>query len=329
MNNFFDYDYKKDEMDKINNDIELQNKALENIIANQQKEENQIREDYDSLGSSAGRFLQVFGAGLRGENASAVAQAQREDLNKRLQNAQSRYKDQRDSAYNQYKDLLARREALEKSKYDRERDQVKDSQFEKEFGLKDRQIANQEKVTNAEIEALQNKTKQAAINEQIQVEEKQKAAKDILDKINNMKANGTVDAKTYFGNIMRTDNGKKSDAEKENINLAIIEYNTGLTGKDALDYLKKNESAFPTPYDNDDVTFQKWSNLGFDSTVMSPKEVEIQKNIDKRANEYIKKINKFTGDPEKTIKLLEKYDDDPEKAYEAVLGNPSIVKPYR
>ena len=125
MDNFFSYNFE-DEKNKIDSDIDLKNKALEEIIANQESEENKIRDNYDSLGSRAGRFLEVLGAGLSGGNAAQVAQNQRDNLNKQLQSAQARYKDQRDSAYNQYKDLLARREALDKSKYERERDLVKD-----------------------------------------------------------------------------------------------------------------------------------------------------------------------------------------------------------
>lgn len=119
----------------LDDEIAAQNKALQDIINNQYTEENQIRDDYDSLGSRAGRFLQVFGAGLRGENAGQVAQAQRDDLNKRLQNAQTRYRDRRDSASIQLKDLLNRKDALDKSKYERERDLVKDEQFNRTLDL--------------------------------------------------------------------------------------------------------------------------------------------------------------------------------------------------
>lgn len=127
--------FKEDEMNKINNDIEVQNKALEDIIANQQKEENQIVEDYDSLGSRAGRFLEALGTGLSGGNAAQVVQNQRDNLNRQLLNAQSRYKDQRDSTSTQLKDLLNRKDALDKSLYDRERDQVRDDQFNRTLDL--------------------------------------------------------------------------------------------------------------------------------------------------------------------------------------------------
>lgn len=132
--NFFDSrDPRQDEIDRINSDINLQNRALEDIISNQQKEESQIKDDFNSLGSRAGRFLGVLGAGLRGENASAVAQSYNDRLDKQLQYAQSRFKDQRDSAYNRYKDTLARREALNKDLYQKERDKVQDERWDKTF----------------------------------------------------------------------------------------------------------------------------------------------------------------------------------------------------
>ena len=263
MNNFFDYDYKKDEMDKINSDIELQNKALEDIIANQQKEENQIREDYDSFGSRAGRFLNVLGAGLRGENASAVAQAQREDLNKRLQNAQSRYKDQRDSAYNQYKDLLSRREALEKSKYDRERDQVKDSQFEKEFGLKDRQIANQEKQTNFAIGQGKEKEKadivQAELENKNKFKDKVQSDKDIALAFNA----GTMKSKSLLpwkkGGV--SDDVKGSALDK--FSMKLVKDNLGIEPKDYYKFKKENPDIIPVASDDEFVIKQKLMNTIF------------------------------------------------------------------
>lgn len=263
MNNFFDYDYKKDEMDKINSDIELQNKALEDIIANQQKEENQIREDYDSFGSRAGRFLNVLGAGLRGENASAVAQAQREDLNKRLQNAQSRYKDQRDSAYNQYKDLLSRREALEKSKYDRERDQVKDSQFEKEFGLKDRQIANQEKQTNFAIGQGKEKEKadivQAELENKNKFKDKVQSDKDIALAFNA----GTMKSKSLLpwkkGGV--SDDVKGSALDK--FSMKLVKDNLGIEPKDYYKFKKENPDIIPVASDDEFVIKQKLMNIGY------------------------------------------------------------------
>ena len=222
---------------------------------------------------------------------------------------------------------------LFKSKYERERDLVKDEQFnrtldlnktkaDRDFGLEQQKLQMLKDSQNIKDAQVKKELENAEV-------ERQKKAKDIMDRINNMKSNDTVDAKTILGGIYRTDNGKKSDAEKENINLAIVEYTTGLTGTDAQKYLKDNQAAFPKPNDNAEVTFQKWSNLGFTPTTMSPQEKEIQKNIDRRNNDYIKKINKFTKDPKKTVKIIEQYGDDPEKAYEAVLGNPSIIKPYR
>lgn len=316
----------------IEDEIEIKKKALEDIATNQNDEENRIVDSYNSLGSRAGRFLEAFGAGLSGGNAAQVVQNQRDNLNKQFQNAQARYKDQRDITSSELRDLLNRKDALDKSKYERERDKVKDDQFnrtldlnktkaDRDFGLEQQKLQMLKDSQNVKESQAQKELENAEI-------ERQKKAKDIMDRINTMKSNDTVDAKTIFGGIYRTDNGKKSDAEKENINLAIIEYTTGLTGTDAQKYLKDNQAAFPKPNDNADVTFQKWSNLGFTPTTMSPQEKEIQKNIDQRNNDYIKKINKFTKDPKKTVKIIEQYGDDPVKAYEAILGQPSIVKSY-
>lgn len=263
MNNFFDYNYKKDEMDKINSDIELQNKALEDIIANQQKEENQIREDYDSLGSKAGRFLNVLGAGLRGENASAVAQAQREDLNKRLQNAQSRYKDQRDSAYTKLKDTLSRYDNLDKLRYDRERDQVRDSQFEKEFGLKDRQIANQEKQTNFAIG--QGKEKEKADIVQAELENKNKFKDKVQSDLEIASAfnKGTMKSKSLLpwkkGGV--SDDVKGSALDK--FSMKLVKDNLGIEPKDYFKFKKENPDVIPLASDDESIIKEKLRNIGY------------------------------------------------------------------
>lgn len=250
-------DYFKDkleEKDKISldDDINLKSKALEDIISNQQTEENQIKDDYDSLGSRASRFLQVFGAGLRGENASGVAQSLRNDLNTRLQNAQSRYKDQRDSAYNQYKDLLARREALEKDKYQKERDQVRDSQFEKEFGLKQKQ-------TNFAIG--QGKEKEKADLVQSELENKNKLKNkvqsdlDISTAFNSGVMKGTGG---WFGG-----NNELKGSTIDKLSIKLVKDNLGIDPKDYSKFKKENPDVIPAPGDDEKVVKAKLINLGY------------------------------------------------------------------
>jgi len=313
-------DYFKDkleEKDKISldDDINLKSKALEDIISNQQTEENQIKDDYDSLGSRASRFLQVFGAGLRGENASGVAQSLRNDLNTRLQNAQSRYKDQRDSAYNQYKDLLARREALEKDKYQKERDQVRDSQFEKEFGLKDREVKNREKLTNAQIESYQNKGNETLqnINDLQALKEQEKSL--IENDINNLLSN--LNPKDI---LPTRDSEVISAARINDLNLKIAKNKYGKEGKDAVSFINENPSLFLNDKDSKDVLRGKLGIWGYnvpeDASV-----VEAQKKVD---SEYIKKLDRISKDPNKTNKLLSKYNNDPKAAYRAWMNKPKI-----
>lgn len=254
---------RQNEMDQLNNDIELQNKALEDIIANQQKEENQIREDYDSLGSRAGRFLNVLGAGLRGENASAVAQAQREDLNKRLQNAQSRYKDQRDSTSTQLKDLLNRKDALDKSKYERERDLVKDQQAEKEYQLKDRQVRNQERQVDYLMNQGKEKEKagiaQAELENKNNLKNKVQSDLDIATAFNT----GTMTSKSWkpwkTGGV--SDDVKGSALDK--FSMKLVKDNLGIDPKDYFKFKKENPDVIPVASDDEFVIKQKLKNIGY------------------------------------------------------------------
>lgn len=174
---YLNFDYTDEEKKQLDNDILAKNKALEDIITNQTVEENQIKDDYDSLGSRANRFLQVFGAGLRGDNASQVAQSLSDRLDKRFQNAQARYKDQRDSAYTQYKDLLARREALNKAEYDRSRDQAKDKQWEQEFGLRTKTQADQDAIAREQLNLTRNQATEKK-NQEIQSLQNQEKLED-------------------------------------------------------------------------------------------------------------------------------------------------------
>lgn len=243
----------------LDDEIAIQNKALQDIINNQYTEENKIRDDYDSFGSRANRFLQVFGAGLKGENASQVAQAQRDDLNKRLQNAQTRYKDRRDSVSTQLKDLLNRKDALDKSKYERERDLVKDSQFEKEFGLKDRQIANQEKQTNFAIG--QGKEKEKADLVQNELENKNKLKNkvqsdlDISTAFNSGVMKGTGG---WFGG-----NNELKGSTIDKLSIKLVKDNLGIDPKDYSKFKKENPDVIPVPGDDEKVVKAKLINLGY------------------------------------------------------------------
>lgn len=251
--------FKEDEMNKIDNDIEVQNKALEDIIANQQKEENQIREDYDSLGSRAGRFLEAFGTGLSGGNAAQVVQNQRDNLNRQLLNAQSRYKDQRDTASNQLKDLLNRKDALDKSKYERERDLVKDQQAEKEYQLKDRQVRNQERQTDFAIGQGKEKEKadiaQAELENKNNFKNKVQSDKDIAlaFRAGTMKGTGG-----WFGG-----NNDLKGSTIDKFAMKLVKDNLGIDPKEYGNFKKANPDVIPLPSDDEFVVKQKLMNLGY------------------------------------------------------------------
>lgn len=165
------------ESQQSTDDVALQNKALEDIIARQQKDEQAIKDDYDSLGSRANRFLQVFGAGLRGENTSQVAKDLRDNLNTRLTNARNKYKDDRDAAYQRVKDTLARREALAQAEYNRSRDQAKDKQWEQEFGLRTKTQADQDAIAREQLNLTRNQATEKK-NQEIQSLQNQEKLED-------------------------------------------------------------------------------------------------------------------------------------------------------
>ena len=262
MDNMFMYNFD-DEKNKVDNDIILKNKALEDIITSQQEEENKIRDNYDSLDSRAGRFLEVLGAGLSGGNAAQVAQNQRDNLNKQLQSAQARYKDQRDSAYNQYKDLLARREALDKSKYERERDLVKDQQAEKEYQLKDRQVRNQERQTDFAIGQGKEKEKadivQAELENKNNFKNKVQSDKDIALAFNA----GTMKSKS----LLPWKKGGVSDDVKVSVldkfRMKLVKDNLGIEPKDYYKFKKENPDIIPVASDDEFVIKQKLMNIGY------------------------------------------------------------------
>lgn len=245
------YNYD-DEIKKIDEDIIARSKALEDIINNQRVEENQIKDDYDSLGASAGRFLDVFGAGLRGENASSVAQAHRDRLDKRLQNAQARYKDQRDAAFNQYKDVLARREALNKARYDQERDKVKDQQWSQEFGLKTKTQADQDANQKAQLELLRNQATEKKNQETQALQNQEKledASYDNLEKLGRF----ALDPQ-YFKKL--SDSGRKAKGSEIYFFNTKVAEAMGIKPQDAAKWIESNPS-LPRVDDNYTVSNQK------------------------------------------------------------------------
>ena len=234
-------DISVSESQKSTDDVALQNKALEDIIARQQKDEQAIKDDYDSLGSRANRFLQVFGAGLRGENTSQVAKDLRDNLNTRLTNIRSKYKDDRDAAFQRVKDTLDRREKLAKAEYDKTRDQAKDKQWEQEFGLKTKTQADQNAIQQAQLDILRNQATEKK-NQEIQNAQEENANKvselqqfndDVNDFLNTYSNSGAVDR--FFGNGS-TEKNQITDAKRERLNYKILKrLFPGLSDKELID----------------------------------------------------------------------------------------------
>lgn len=304
MDNMFMYNFD-DEKNKVDSDLELKNKALEDIIANQQEEENKIKDNYDSLDSRAGRFLEVLGAGLSGGNAAQVAQNQRDNLNRQLQSAQARYKDQRDSAYNQYKDLLARREALDKSRYDRERDLVKDQQTEREYELKKDQFDKNYELdkTKADREYdIKNRTLelsaqgQNAKNEQNQQEIAEKEKNDRRNNILNtlttiqQEQKNIIDPDSGTWYSPYTDSEKKSASLVNKLNIDAAMDTFGLSEKEATDFIAKNPEMFGKKSDSWDVLLKKYSNINKEYQPVEEKQIngkdilEVREKIDNNGN---------------------------------------------
>lgn len=234
-------DISVSESQKSTDDVALQNKALEDIIARQQKDEQAIKDDYDSLGSRANRFLQVFGAGLRGENTSQVAKDLRDNLNTRLTNIRSKYKDDRDAAFQRVKDTLDRREKLAKAEYDKTRDQAKDKQWEQEFGLKTKTQADQNAIQQAQLDILRNQATEKK-NQEIQNAQEENANKvlelqqfndDVNDFLNTYNNSGAYDR--FFGDGS-TEKNQITDAKRERLNYKILKrLFPGLSDKELID----------------------------------------------------------------------------------------------
>ena len=253
---YLKFNYTDEEKKQLEDDIAAKNKALEDIITNQTVEENQIKDDYDSLGSRANRFLQVFGAGLRGDNASQVAQSLNDRLDKRLQTAQSRYKDQRDSAYTQYKDLLARREALNKAEYDRSRDQIKDKQADRDFDLKNRYTTWQMNQGNIK-EAEAKKAAEA---------EAQKVLKDKVDtdlEITGLFNSGTMNP---TGGVFGGDNDLKG-GKLDDVVIKLVQKRYGIAPKDFPAFKKANPDIVPSKDEDAKTIKLKLKNLGHNPVV--------------------------------------------------------------
>ena len=242
-------------------------------------------------------------------------QNQRDNLNKQLQSAQARYKDQRDSAYNQYKDLLARREALDKTRYERERDKVKDQQAEKEYQLKDRQVRNQERQTDFAIGQGKQKENELlqSINDQQKLKAEEKAF--IENDINNLLSN--LNPKDI---LPTRDSEEISSARINDLNLKIAKNKYDKEGKDAVSFINENPNLFLNDKDSKTTLRGKLGILGYnlpeDKAV-----VDEQKKVDA---EYIKKLDRISKDPNKTNKLLSKYNNDPKAAYRAWMNKPKI-----
>lgn len=300
-------------------DIDAQNKALENIIARQNIDEQAAKDDYNSFGSRANRFVQVLGAGLMGENASGVAKDLRDNLNTRLTNIRSKYKDERDSAYQRVKDTLARREALNKLNYEKDRDKIKDEQWSKEQATKQDQFDRQMKYyydrLNAERDAEQKKIAQATSD-----------AEKALELQAQEKAGIEADLEGLFANLNPMDilpsRGEEeiSSARINDINLKIAKNKFGKEGKEAVEFIKNNPSLFFSDRDSKDVLRGKAQVHGY-KTPVDTEAVDAQK---KKDAEYIKKLDKISGDPNKTNKLLSKYNNDPKAAYRAWMNKPKI-----
>lgn len=245
-------------------DIDAQNKALENIIARQNMDEQAAKDDYNSFGSRANRFVQVLGAGLMGENASGVAKDLRDNLNTRLTNIRSKYKDERDSAYQRVKDTLARREALNKLNYEKDRDRVKDEQSDRDYKLKVKTQADQNAIAREQLDILRNQANEKR-NQAIQAQEqaaKQDAQEfdDIQNEITDMMDFDSLNPKDK---LWTNPDEEISSANISKINLMIAKHKFGMDGEKATKFISEHPELFPQDNDYKDVIYKKWKTLGY------------------------------------------------------------------
>lgn len=260
-------DISVSESQKSTDDVALQNKALEDIIARQQKDEQAIKDDYDSLGSRANRFLQVFGTGLRGENTSQVAKDLRDNLNTRLTNIRSKYKDDRDAAFQRVKDTLDRREKLAQAEYNKTRDQAKDKQWEQEFGLKTKTQADQNAIQKAQLDILrgQNATKEAEAKKVAEAES-QKVLKDKVNtdlEISQLFSNGTMNP---TGGVFGGDNDLKG-GKLDDVVIKLVQKRYGIAPKDYPAFKKANPDIVPNKDEDAKIIKLKLKNLGHNPVV--------------------------------------------------------------
>lgn len=314
-------------------DAEAQKKALEDLISRQNEEEQKIRDDYDSLGSRANRFLQVFGAGLRGENTSTVAKDLRDNLNTRLSNVRSKYKDDRDAAFTRYKDTLDRKNALDKAEYQKERDRITDEQFkEKMASLKDqfdRQMKFNYDQLNANRDAAQKKIDQAQKDqitaENLQAQEKADIEKDISKMLS------TLNPK----DILWTRGSEEISAAAINdLNLRIAKNKYGKEGKEAVDFINNNPNLFLSDKDSKEVIRGKVGIIGYNLpketlTVEEDEKVKLWNDIkdlagtEDKAKEYIKKY----GSAKKAKEvLMQEQDEMKKKQFDRVKTNLATIQ---
>lgn len=264
MNSFYDFDYDK-EKENIDLDLQAKSQALENLIQRQNEEDQKIKDDYDSMGSRATRFLEALGAGLRGENASNVVRSQRQDLSNQLTNNLNRFKNERDAAYGQYKDLLARRENLNNTAYNRQRDQVKDEQFNKNYEL-DKTKADRDyeiKDRTLRLTAAEQNAKGAQAQKDLELEAKNKFKDKVQSDLDIASAfnTGTMKDTSTGGWFSNRNTLKGSTIDK--FAMKLVKDNLGIDPKEYGNFKKANPDIIPEIGDSETVVKEKLINLGY------------------------------------------------------------------
>lgn len=305
MNSFYDFDYDK-EKENIDLDLQAKSQALENLIQKQNEEDQKIKDEYDSMGSRATRFLEALGAGLRGENASNVVRSQRQDLSNQLTNNLNRFKNERDAAYGQYKDLLARRENLNNTAYNRNRDQVKDEQFNKNYELDktkaDRDYEIRKKTLELSTMGQNSKNEQNQKDLEIAEKEKNDRRNNILKTLTTIQQEQKniidPDSGTWYSPY--TDSEKKSASLVNKLNIDTAMDTFGLSEKEATDFIAKNPEMFGKKSDSWDVLLKKYSNINKEYQPVEEKQIdgkdilEVREKIDNNGNPV--KIYKLKDD---------------------------------
>lgn len=296
--------YTDEERKKIDEDLIAQNQALSDLITNQQKEEQAIKDNYDSFGSRLTRALEVFGAGMRGENVAPILQNQRSRLDNQLKQAQERYKSNRDTSNQRIKDLLARKDAIAKFDYDRDKNNEllkleKDKlDWQKTKDNLDRLNAERKdnldrlNAQRTEIEALNQEATELANIE-----------KDIAGLRNNINPK----------DIYTRDPERISSARINKINLDIVKNKYGLVGDKAVSFIKENPNLFPSDRDSADVVFKKYNNLGYglasgsDSTNSDPESTVEPTDTEQKKLALLSELDRLSGSRSRTEQLLKNY----------------------